>query len=244
MVDATTIHVILVIFIATLIQSTFGFGQALIAVPLLALRLSLAVAAPLSVLIGVAVSGAIVVQDWRKVEIRSATWLIISSLVGIPLGLVLLRQINPRAMNIGLGLIIIAFSVYSLTVRFTLHLKEDHQLGLLSSGFLSGVLTGAYGMGGPPVVVYGALRRWSPQHFRATLQGYFIPTSVAGFIGFLLAGLWGPTVMRFFLFSLPAAALAVFLGRILNHRLRGDAFFRFIYVGLIGVGGLLVARAV
>ena len=36
--DPTTIHAILVIFIATLIRSTLGFGEALVAVPLLALR--------------------------------------------------------------------------------------------------------------------------------------------------------------------------------------------------------------
>ncbi len=41
-------------------------------------------------------------------------------------------------------------------------------------------------MNGPPLVVYGGMRRWSPQHFRATLQGYFLPASVIG-----MAGYWG-----------------------------------------------------
>jgi uncharacterized membrane protein YfcA len=36
-IDATTLHVIAVIFFATLIRSAFGFGEALIAVPLLSL---------------------------------------------------------------------------------------------------------------------------------------------------------------------------------------------------------------
>ena len=39
-------------------------------------------------------------------------------------------------------------------------------------------------MNGPPLVIYGALRRWSPQHFRATLQGYFLPASLAGLGGY------------------------------------------------------------
>ena len=37
-------------FIATLIRSAFGFGEALVAVPLLAFRMPLPVAAPLAVL--------------------------------------------------------------------------------------------------------------------------------------------------------------------------------------------------
>jgi hypothetical protein len=32
-------------------------------------------------------------------------------------------------------------------------------------------------MNGPPLVIYGALRRWTPERFRATLQGYFLPAS-------------------------------------------------------------------
>ena len=70
MIDAIAAHVIVVIFIATLIRSTFGFGEALVAVPLLALRLPVAVAAPLAVLVSVVVAGVIVVQDWRKIEVR------------------------------------------------------------------------------------------------------------------------------------------------------------------------------
>jgi hypothetical protein len=33
------------------------------------------------------------------------------------------------------------------------------------------------------------MRRWSPQHFRATLQGYFLPASIVAMIGYSLAGL-------------------------------------------------------
>jgi uncharacterized membrane protein YfcA len=98
-------------------------------------------------------------------------------------------------------------------------------------------------MNGPPLAIYGALRRWSPQHFRATLQGYFLPASLVGLFGYIALGLWTPTVTRYFLLSLPGAVIAILLGRTLNHRLRGDAFFRFVYVGLIAIGLVLVVQA-
>ena len=68
---------LVVIFAATLIRSAFGFGEALVAVPLLALRMPVTVAAPLAVLASVVVAGVIVVQDWRKIEVRSAAGLVI-----------------------------------------------------------------------------------------------------------------------------------------------------------------------
>jgi hypothetical protein len=79
-------------------------------------------------------------------------------------------------------------------------------------------------MNGPPLVVYGALRRWSPEQFRATLQGYFLPASLLGMYGYWLAGLWVPAVTRYYLMSLPLALAAIFLGRGINQRLDGRRF--------------------
>ncbi len=241
--DSITVHVLVVVFVATLIRSAFGFGEALVAVPLLALRIPITVAAPLAVLVSVIVAGVIVVQDWRKVEVRSAAWLVISSLFGIPLGLLLLTHANDHVVKLILGIIIAGFSIYSLTAKMRLHLKQDHPMWLLGSGFCSGVLGGAYGMNGPPLAVYGSLRRWSPQHFRATLQGYFLPASLVGLIGYAWVGLWVPAVTHYFILSLPGVLVAIVIGRMLNHRLRGDGFFRYVYAVLILIGGVLVVQA-
>jgi len=242
--DAITFYVVAVIFVATLIRSTLGFGEALVAVPLLAMRVPVRVAAPLAVLVSVIVAGVIVVQDWRHVHVRSAGGLILTSLPGIPLGVWLLARGNEHAVKSVLGLIIVAFSIFSLTRKNVMHLGDDDWGWLAGCGFLSGVLGGAYGMNGPPLAVYGAFRRWSPQHFRATLQGYFLPVSLAGLVGYFVLGLWGGAVTRYFLWSLPGVAVAILLGRAINRRLKGEGFLRFVYVGLIVVGVILVGQTI
>jgi len=239
----TTIYVIGVIFLATLIRSTFGFGEALVAVPLLALRVPVAVAAPLAVMVSVLVAAVIIVQDWRKIHVRSAGGLFASSLPGIPLGLLMLKCVDDHRVKLVLGLIIVVFSIYSLFVGSSLHLENEHPALLLAAGFVSGILGGAYGMNGPPLAVYGSLRRWSPQHFRATLQGYFLPASLAGLTGYLWIGLVTRPVLRDFALSLPCALTAVLIGRFLNHRLRGQAFFRAVYAGLVVIGIVLAVQA-
>ena len=57
-------------------------------------------------------------------------------------------------------------------------------------GFAAGVLGSAYNTGGPPVIIYGTMRRWPPAHFRATLQGFFLFTNIFVLVGHGLAGLW------------------------------------------------------
>jgi uncharacterized protein len=132
--------------------------------------------------------------------------------------------------------IIALFGIYSLLGRTPFVLHRDSRLWLFVCRFAAGVLGGAYGMNGPPLVIYGAMRRWSAPHFRATLQGYFLPASLIGMIGYWLAGLWVPAVTHYYLISLPLALAAVFLGRALNHRLQGDAFLKYIYVALAAIG--------
>jgi hypothetical protein len=247
-VDTTTLHVLLVVFAATLIRSTFGFGEALIAVPLLALTIPIEIAAPLAVLLSITVATVVVMQDWRKIHMPSTGWLLAPTFVGIPLGVLLLASGHQRFVKTMLAIVIMAFSGYSLLgarlgakpPRF----ERDSRPWLLGCGFLAGVLGGAYGMNGPPLVFYGAMRRWSPQHFRATLQGYFLPASIAAMAGYWLAGLWVPAVTHYFLLSLTVAIPAIFLGRMLNHRLRGEAFLEIVHGGLVCIGITLLVQAI
>jgi uncharacterized membrane protein YfcA len=242
--NETTAYVLLVIFIATLIRSAFGFGEALIAVPLLALRLPVNVAAPLAVLVSITVAAVIIVQDWQKIHVRSTGWLVTATLFGIPLGLWLLTAGNHRMVKAMLAVIIMAFSLYALAGGRPPELHSDSKGWLLGCGFCAGVMGGAYGMNGPPLAIYGAMRRWSAQHFRATLQGYFLPASLIGMAGYWLAGLWVPVVTHYYLLSLLLVLPAIWIGRVLNHRLRGEAFLRYVHVGLVLIGGALLAQAI
>jgi uncharacterized protein len=239
--EHVTVLVAAVLFLATTIRSAFGFGEALIAVPLLALVVPVEVAAPVAVLVSITVSMIAIVQDWRQIHVRSAGLLVLFSIFGIPLGLLLLKAAPEPVVKALLAIVIIGFSTYTLLSRKNHELKNDGFAWLF--GFSSGILGGAYGMNGPPLVIYGSLRKWSPQHFRATLQGYFLPASLAGMYGYWLAGLWTPSVSGFYLVSLPAVIFAIFLGRAINRRMSGREFLFFVHVGLIVIGAILLMQA-
>jgi uncharacterized membrane protein YfcA len=239
--DWLIVWVLAVIFVATLIRSAFGFGEALVAVPLLALLMPVEVAAPLAVLVSITVAVVIVLEDWHKVHLGSAWRLVLATLFGVPLGLLLLTAVPGPVVKAVLGVVLVAFSGHCLVGRAPPALHDDRLAWLF--GFVAGVLGGAYGMNGPPLVVYGTLRRWSAEQFRATLQGYFLPASVAGMAGYWLAGLWVPAVTHYYLLSLPVAGAAILLGRAVNRRLAGRSFVRCIYAALLLVGVALLVQA-
>ena len=238
--DRTTLTVAAVLFLATLVRSAFGFGEALIAVPLLALLMPVTVAAPVAALVSITVAALVVVQDWRQIQLRSAARLVLSTLCGIPLGLWLLTRVPEPIVKAVLALIIIAFSAQAIRAR-TWRLPDDGLAWLF--GFFAGVLGGAYGMNGPPLAVYGSLRGWSPGEFRATLQGYFLPASAVGMFGYWMVGLWTPSVTHFYLTSLPAIAVAIVIGRAVNRHMSARGFLLAVYGGLVVVGVVLLAQA-
>jgi uncharacterized membrane protein YfcA len=233
--------VVAILFVATLVRSTLGFGEALVAVPLLALVIPVKEAAPVAALVSITVAAVVIVQEWRHIQFRSAAWLIVSTLAGIPAGLLLLTRVAEPVVKALLALVIIVFSMLSLGRR-DWRLATDRFAWLF--GFVAGVLGGAYGMNGPPLAVYGSLRGWSPGEFRATLQGYFLPASAIGMLGYSAVGLWTASVTRLYLLSLPAVVVAIVLGSQIARRLTSGRFAVAVYGGLLITGAVLLIQAI
>lgn len=243
MLDSYIIYFVLgIVFIATLIRSAFGFGEALIAVPLLALFLPVKTAAPVAVLVSITVALIVTIQDWHHIQLGSAKKLVLSTFIGTPAGLLLLILFADQIVQAILGVIIMTFALYRLISRSQYKLEDDKKAWAF--GFGAGILGGAYGMNGPPLVVYGALRGWGPTRFRATLQGYFLPASTVAMVGYAIAGLWTSTVTWYFVLSLPVILIATFLGGVFNRRMSGRSFMLYIYVGLLSIGIILLVQSI
>ena len=236
-----SIVMLAVIFFATFVRAALGFGEALIGVPLLALFIPLQVAVPVMVLISITVSTLVLLRDWRHVHLRSAGWLILSTLIGTPFGLVLLTRANAALVKAGLGVVLVGFVAFSRLARRGDGLRDDRFAWPFGLG--AGVLGGAYGMNGPPVVMYGALRGWSPERFRATLQGYFLPASLASMLGYWLTDLWTWEVTRDYLAALPAVLGAILLGRAVHGRLSPHGFLRAVHAGLLAIALMLLVQS-
>jgi|SRR5690554_2697495 len=241
--DFITVYILIVIFIATLVRSTFGFGEALVAVPLLALQIPIETAVPLSVLISIIIAALVLVQDRKRVHFNSAKWLIIFSALGIPIGLLILIFGNEQLIKFGLGSLIILSSLYFLFSKSAFKLKTDNKTWLFICGFLAGIFGGAYGLNGPPIVFYGNMRQWTPKDFRATLQAYFLPVGILGMVGYWYNDLWDWTVTYYLLICIPVIIPAIYIGRYFNHQIKDGAFVSYVYIGLICVGAALIAQA-
>ncbi|MEM6522065.1 MAG: sulfite exporter TauE/SafE family protein [Cyanobacteria bacterium P01_C01_bin.70] len=227
----------LILFGATLLSSTFGFGNALFAMPLLTFNLGIATATPLFGLVGPTISGIILLRNWQLVDISSAWRLVVATLAGIPIGVWLVTQGSDEWVTYLLGLFLIGFGIYRWFNWELVKLESARWAAVF--GFIAGILGGAYNTNGPPVVIYGEVRRWSPTQFRATLQGYFFPTGLAIIASHALAGFWHERIFQLYGASLPGILVAIAIGGWINHRLPTDRFQSLLSVLLILLGMML-----
>ena len=234
-----TACVALVMFFAALTRSTFGFGEALVAMPLLALVLNeVKVATALVALNSIVNSLLILATGPESTDWRGGWRLMIGCLVGTPVGVYVLIYVPESFVKLLLAVVLIAFSIYSLHRPRTWHLEQDGWA--YPFGFVAGVLGGAYNTSGPPLVIFGSLRGWSPAQFRATLQGVFLPNALLVLAIHYSAGLWSTEVLQYLKWTVPGVVLSVPLGYWLNRRIHPQHFQRFLYSLLLALAGMLL----
>ena len=235
--------ILAILFVSTFIHSTLGFGQALIAMPLLLMIVELKIATPLVAFVLMTIGTVILVKNWRVADLNAAWRLVLSSCLGIPMGIFMLKGVPEELMKLFLGILVILFSLYNLTNR---HLKMV-DLSRVSGGsvlaylfgFLAGVLGAAYNTSGVIITIYATLRHWSPDRFRSTLQSYFVFTGLLILASHGLAGLWTPDVLGLYVTSLPLVLVGIFLGGKLNRFIPQGQFDGYVNVGLLVMGILM-----
>lgn len=230
--------VVTIVFVAALVHSTLGFGTALVAMPMLVAVLDVKLATPLVGLTMLTTIALLLVRSWRDLDIKAASHLLIASIPGIPLGLLVLRFAPQDLFKTTMGVLLIAVGLCNL--RMSVLPRLEHIRWAHVFGFVSGFLGSAYNVNAAPVAVYGILRRWPPEGFRATLQGYFFPSTLLIVGSHALAGLWTGDVFGFYLPAVPAIIVAVFLGRIIGARIAPARFQRVLYVALLAFGLMLL----
>ena len=69
--DIPFLPVLLILFLSTLVRSTFGFGDALVATPLLALIIPIKTATPVVAIIAPTIAISLLIKEWRHIDLKS-----------------------------------------------------------------------------------------------------------------------------------------------------------------------------
>ena len=228
----------LVIFLASFVMGLTGFGIALVAMAFLPWLMSPVTAIILLTIYAFVFSIVVVVQLRRDLTPRALVDLLLGTLAGTPLGVWVLASLPVTALNRLIGLVLVI--VVALELRGAMPRRLTGRGWGLGAGFLSGVLGGAVGTPGPPVIVYATTQGWSPRTMKANTMGFFLVNQSAILLGYWWAGLLTREIaVVSAAFALPALA-GVATGVALFGHLDPIGFRRIVFTLLLISGATLL----
>jgi uncharacterized protein len=221
-------------------KSGFGAGFGSLAVPMMALMITVPQAAAILMpvllvmdLLGIAAFR----KDFDKQLLK---FLIPCGLLGIVIGALLFKLLQPKVVAGIVG----AFTLLFLAQRLLFPPKADappppRWLGALltiTSGFTSFIAHA----GGPPINAYAIPLQLKPLVFTATMAYFFFIINLAKWVPYAWLGLLDMRNFATSLALLPFAPIGVWVGVRIAKRIQPTLFYRLVYLGMFLTGIKLV----
>lgn len=217
-------------------QGLTGFGFALVFTPLASLLYPARDVVLAAAMIGGLLGLLIVLETWRSLPWRRARPMLLSAIVGAPLGVALLAFLEVNTFRVLLSVIALASAVAFLVWRPGPLRREGFALAAV--GILGGFLNGCTSMGAPPAALLVANQRWGVAESRSSLALFnllslAVSLGVASKLGVLHEGSWLTASI-----SVPAAVGGTVAGAFSARKLSANVF-RKVLVGIVAIAATM-----
>jgi uncharacterized membrane protein YfcA len=230
-------------FTAAFVTGLAGFAFGMVAASIWLFALPPAQTTTLIVAYALLVQG---YATWRlrdAIDYKRLLPFVFGSAIGIPIGVLILEYVRPAYIRTGVGVLLIAFSLYNLTRPRFPEMKGLGRGGDVGVGILNGVLGASTGLGGILPVIWTTLRGWTRDEQRGVHQPTAFATFVMSLVGLGGAGLMTPATNHLLLLGLPLLIAGTLLGWALYGKL-DEATFRKVVLVLLLLSGMAIVVTV
>ena len=229
-----------IILIASVLQTSSGFGFSIMATPFLLMLFSPKEAMQINIILSLVISLSLIWTIRHDVDFSLIKRIFIGSIFGAPFGSVLFATVDLVTFKFIVGFILIGLTLL-LMKNFSIQPTRNRDYGV---GFLSGLLTTSIGMAGPPLLIYFAGTQKNKKIMRATSVAFFIFIYLISFMSQLVIEGTNKTVWLNSMFALPIAIIGLFIGQILFKKLNQQVFTKMIYILLLVAGIFLLSQSI
>jgi len=227
---------------AELVYVLFGFGAGMIAVGALAVVLpEVRDVVVILLLVNFPPELFVVFSQRRMISWRGVLLVCVGIAVGVPIGTAVLRWGRPTVLLLLLGVFLILAGTAFLAVPSRRAVRWPRWTGPVL-GLVSGTLSGIFGTGGPPLVLYYQLGGAKKAAFRGNLMAVFLLIGCLRLPSYAVAGLI--TVPRLWssLAVLPAVLLGAWIGHRIHIEVSEATFRRLVSAALVLIGAVLLLQ--
>ncbi|BBK31451.1 hypothetical protein EDC65_0253 [Stella humosa] len=222
--------------LAGFVSGLVGFAFALVAAPVW-----LRVLDPLEV-IGLVVCFGVLTQGYalwnmrRELDLAPSLPFIAGGLLGVPLGVWIVRSLDPHSFQFAVGIFMILYTGYLLARPEVGRIRGGGRPADAAIGFVSGVMGGMTGFSGPIVTLWCALRPWGKYEQRQAYQPYLLVMHVTTIVSLAVAGTLTRQTGELFLIGTPLVVAGLWAGFRLYSRIDDQAYRRIVLWLLLASG--------
>lgn len=237
---------LLALLLAVLFAGAFVSGVAGFALGIIVLAVWLHFLSPLECAFAIVAYG-LVTQGYGAWKMRHAFhWrrvlpFVAGGIAGAPLGTLLLSYSDPAHVKLGVGLLVILYSLYGLA-KPALRIANSNTAVDTGVGVVNGLTAGLIGLIGIVITIWCQLRGWPKDEQRAVFQPVMLAASVTSVVPLTIAGAATPGILRLVVLGLPVVFAGTWLGLRLYGKVNEAGFRRLVLVLLLASGVGLVAR--
>jgi uncharacterized membrane protein YfcA len=229
------------IFAAAVVRGYAGFGFSLLSITALSIAFEPRQIIPTIFILEVCASVHLLAISWRHVHWQALGWLVVGCMIGTPIGVYALARAPAAPLKVALASVVLVIAML-LSRGFALE-SMPGRLGTAGTGLVSGVLNGALGVGGPPVVILFFGTPTGAATGRASMIAYFLFTDLLGLGWQWHDGLLERQAVARALLYAPALIAGVFVGNRMFARIDPARFRVWVLRLLIALAALSGVRA-
>ncbi len=218
-------------------QRVSGFGYGIVVMMFFPYVLGMAGATALSGVVSIAQAIIVTYSLRSHINPRQVFIPLIPYTLTSLVGTLIVAGSDTSTLKRVLGGFLIALSIYFFFFSSKIRIKASTKNGIIA-GSLSGIMSGLFAMGGPPVVVYYLSAADSTDDYLATIQCYFLFSNIIATVQRAFAGAFTTDVLILIVPAISAMVIASLLGRLAYKRLSPSALKKAIYA-FMALSGLL-----
>ena len=222
--------------IAGLMRGYAGFGTAILLAPIFSVLWGPRAGVPLMLLMELLVSIQLLPSALKEADKRVILPIGGAACVATPLGAIILLTANGEILRRVIGGFVLVFGLLLMS-GWRYHGSRPLALNI-AIGTVSGLLKGATGMSGPPVILYLLAGTEEAKRHRANLILFFATIAIVSVIVPIWAGLFTVAVFAKCAVLLPVMAVCVPIGARLFHVIPVGFYRRFALAALLTAGGI------